>query len=219
MIRDRKTVTERELSLAEQAYDQIRRMILERELPGGMSVVENRMVDHLEISRTPIREALMRLAAEGLLVKRGSRSFAVRGVSAAEFFQSIRIREILECEAITLAHNKIDKDRILALRRSVVELGKYPEQTAAHWKLDDQLHQMFANASGNIVLSRTITDLRTSTRLCEVTNPLGRVPASTAEHLALLDAFLDEDVESAKTAMLNHLRNVASDCVATLRGM
>ncbi|GAA4484786.1 GntR family transcriptional regulator [Gluconacetobacter asukensis] len=209
---------DRELNLAEHAYGQIRRMILERELPGGMSVVEGRLADHLEISRTPVREAVMRLAAEGLLTKQGSRSFAVRRVSAAEFFQCMHIREVLESEAIQLAFGKIDRSRIADLRERVIALGQSPEQTAAHWQLDDQIHLMFARASGNIVLTKTIDDLRTLTRLCEITYPLGRVPASTIEHLAILDMLLDGDAEATKTAMLTHLRNVATDCMDILRG-
>ncbi|MFT9096681.1 MAG: GntR family transcriptional regulator, partial [Gluconobacter cerinus] len=101
-------VAEREQNLAELAYTQIKRMILEKKLPSGMSVVEGRLADHLDISRTPVREALMRLAAEDLLVKQGSRSFAVRNVSATEFFQAVHIREILESEAIALSFERLD---------------------------------------------------------------------------------------------------------------
>ncbi|KXV54784.1 transcriptional regulator [Gluconobacter thailandicus] len=211
-------VAERELNLAELAYTQIRRMILEKELPSGMSVVEGRLADHLDISRTPVREALMRLAAEDLLVKQGSRSFAVRNVSATEFFQGIHIREILESEAISLSFNRLDRNTLENLRREVIELGETPEQTAAQWQLDDRLHLMFPRVSGNTVLLRTICELRTLTRLCEVTYPLGRVPASTREHLAILDALLDGDNNGAREAMVMHLRNVATDCMDILRG-
>ncbi|AHK71476.1 GntR family transcriptional regulator [Gluconobacter oxydans] len=211
-------VAERELNLAELAYTQIRRMILEKELPSGMSVVEGRLADHLDISRTPVREALMRLAAEDLLVKQGSRSFAVRNVSATEFFQGIHIREILESEAINLSFDRLDRSMLENLRREVIELGETPEQTAAQWQLDDRLHLMFPKVSGNSVLLRSINELRTLTRLCEVTYPLGRVPASTREHLAILDALLDGDSTGAREAMVMHLRNVATDCMDILRG-
>jgi len=207
-----------ESNLAEQAYGEIRRMILERELPGGMSVIEGRLATHLQISRTPVREAVMRLAAEGLLLKQGSRSFAVRRVSAAEFFQSIHIREILECEAIRLAADRIAPAMIDDLLAEVIDLGRTPDQSAAHWQLDDRLHLMFARASGNGVLAKTIDDLRTLTRLCEVTYPLGRVPPSTTEHIAILEAMRARDIQGAISAMQIHLRNVATDCMDILRG-
>ncbi|WP_252347378.1 MULTISPECIES: GntR family transcriptional regulator [unclassified Gluconobacter] len=211
-------VADREQNLAELAYTQIKRMILEKKLPSGMSVVEGRLADHLEISRTPVREALMRLAAEDLLIKQGSRSFAVRNVSAIEFFQAIHIREILESEAIALSFDKLDRATLEEMRRDIVELGKTPDQTAAQWQLDDRLHRMFPTVSGNSVLLRTIDELRTLTRLCEVTYPLGRVPSSTSEHLAIVDALLAGDREAARAAMVTHLRNVAADCMDILRG-
>lgn len=211
-------VAEREQNLAELAYTQIRQMILEKKLPGGTSVVEGRLADHLEISRTPVREALMRLAAEDLLVKQGSRSFAVRNVSATEFFQGIHIREILESEAIALSFDRLDRGLLGSLRAEVVELGETPEQTAAQWQLDDRLHLLFPKTTGNGVMVRTIDSLRTLTRLCEVSYPLGRVPASTVEHLAILDALLDGDANAARQAMVTHLRNVAADCMEILRG-
>ncbi|RUT24830.1 GntR family transcriptional regulator [Asaia sp. W19] len=211
-------VAEREQNLAELAYTQIRQMILEKKLPGGTSVVEGRLADHLEISRTPVREALMRLAAEDLLVKQGSRSFAVRNVSAAEFFQGIHIREILESEAIALSFDRLDRNMLGSLRAEVVELGETPEQTAAQWQLDDRIHLLFPKTTGNGVMVRTIDSLRTLTRLCEVSYPLGRVPASTVEHLAILDALLEGDVNAARQAMVTHLRNVAADCMEILRG-
>jgi DNA-binding GntR family transcriptional regulator len=89
------TDTMPDLNLAELAYQKLAKMILLRQLPGGTFVIEGRLAEELAISRTPMREALVRLAAEGLLVRANTRSFAVRKVTATEFFQSMKLREFL----------------------------------------------------------------------------------------------------------------------------
>jgi GntR family transcriptional regulator, rspAB operon transcriptional repressor len=205
-------------NLANQAYAELSRMILERELPGGTTVVEARLGDQLGITRTPMREAMLRLAAERLLVKQGSRSFMVRQISASEYFQSMKVRELLECEAIRLAIGKIDEADIDRMRHDISRLSGAPAQLAAHWQVDDRLHLMFPDASGNAVLSRLVREVRVSTRLFEIAGPFQRVRADAEEHLAVLDAFARRDAQGAADAMLRHLRNLVADVLRILQG-
>src|SRR5882762_8318360 len=175
-----------EASLAERAYDELGRLILTRKLPGGSLVVEGRLAQQLDVSRTPMREAILRLAAEGLLVKQGSRSYAVRRVQPVEFFQALKVRELLEGEAVELAVGRIKPETIEALRSDVLRLGTLEAQAAEHWETDDRLHLLFPEALGNGVLVRMIRQLRIVTRLFELTSPSGRVAADAAEHVAIL---------------------------------
>ena len=112
------TALEPDASLAERAYEELSRLVLTRKLPGGSLVVEGRLAQQLDISRTPMREAILRLAAEGLLVKQGSRSYAVRRVHPVEFFQALKVRELLEGEAVELAIGRIPRETIDALPRA-----------------------------------------------------------------------------------------------------
>jgi len=82
--------------LGELAYQTLRRMILHKALRSGGPVVEGRLAEELNISRTPMREALLRLEGEGLLARAGARSYSVRFVSAQEYFQAMKVRELLE---------------------------------------------------------------------------------------------------------------------------
>ena len=74
------TLETRSASLSEQAYARLRELILDRRIAAGSLLLEGKIADELGISRTPMREALGRLAGEGLLVRRDARSYSVRTV-------------------------------------------------------------------------------------------------------------------------------------------
>ena len=205
-------------SLAERAYDALSRLVLTRQLPGGSLVVEGRLAEQLEISRTPIREAILRLAAEGLLVKHGSRSYAVRQVQPVEFFQALKVRELIEGEAVELAIGRIPLELIQDLRRDVENLGKLDRQDAQHWEMDDRLHLLFPEMLNNGVMVRIIRELRMTTRLFELTSPAGRVARDAAEHIDILDAVAEGNSRRARAAMVTHLRNVAAEMLDVMSG-
>lgn len=206
-------------NLAELAYRQLSGMILQRELRSGTFVIEERIAERLKISRTPIREAILRLAAEGQLVKRGHRSFSIRIVTAAEFFQSHKVRELLEPAAVGLAIGKIGQEEIEGIRVMIARLANAEIQERAHWEVDDRLHLMFADASGNDVLAGMIRKVRVTTRLFEVSQPLRRVRKDGEEHLAILDAFAAGNARVASKAMVRHIRNLVSDTAEILQGI
>jgi DNA-binding GntR family transcriptional regulator len=205
-------------SLAERAYDALSRLVLTRQLPGGSLVVEGRLAEQLEISRTPIREAILRLAAEGLLVKQGSRSYAVRQVQPVQFFQALKVRELIEGEAVELAIGRVPMDVIKDLRRDVENLGRQDRQDAQHWEMDDRLHLLFPEVLNNGVMVRIIRELRMTTRLFELTSPSGRVARDASEHIDILDAVAEGNVRRARAAMVTHLRNVAAEMLDVMSG-
>ena len=205
-------------NLAEQAYRNLRSLILERKLAPGAPVIEGRLAEELRISRTPMREALVRLVGEGLLERAGARSYAVRKVSPTEYFQSMQIRETIEAHAMDLAVDRIPSGDIELLMRDIRRLAKETEQEALHWQADDRLHQMFAIASGNAVLLKVIETLRVNTRLFEIAGPFRRVAADGAEHLAILSAWREGDVKGAKKALTTHLRNLQQEALDVLSG-
>jgi DNA-binding GntR family transcriptional regulator len=193
--------------LGELAYQTLRRMILDKALRSGGPVVEGRLAEELNISRTPMREALLRLEGEGLLVRAGARSYSVRFVSAQEYFQAMKVRELLEAEAIGLAIGKIDKKIVQQLIKKIKALSS-GQQEQAHWQLDDQVHTMMARASGNDVLAHMIDLVRTNSRLFELVTPFNRIEEDRAEHLAILEAYLTDDAEASRAAVRTHLQNL-----------
>jgi DNA-binding GntR family transcriptional regulator len=193
--------------LGELAYQTLRRMILDKALRSGGPVVEGRLAEELNISRTPMREALLRLEGEGLLVRAGARSYSVRFVSVQEYFQAMKVRELLEAEAIGLAIGKIDKKLVQQLIKKIKALGS-GQQEQMHWQIDDQVHTMMARASGNEVLAHMIDIVRTNSRLFELVTPFNRIEEDRAEHLAILEAYMADDVQASRAAVRAHLQNL-----------
>lgn len=193
--------------LGELAYQTLRRMILDKALRSGGPVVEGRLAEEFNISRTPIREALLRLEGENLLVRTGARSYSVRMVGADEYLQAMKVRELLEADAIGLAMGKIDKKVVQQLAKKIKALSS-GQQEQAHWQVDDQVHTMMARASGNEVLARVIDVVRTNSRLFELATPFNRIEEDRSEHLAILGAYLDDDADAARAAIRAHLQNL-----------
>ena len=205
-------------NLGDLAYQTLRRLILERRLPGGAAVIEGHLAKELNISRTPMREALVRLEGEGLLVRSGARSYSVRTVRASEHFQSMQVREWLECKAIDLAIGKIPQIEIEELRIKIEALKDTHHHEAVHWQVDDLMHMLCPRASGNQVLARLIAEARVANRLFEVMDPFGRVHEDNKEHLLILDALEAGDAKSAKKALLKHFRNIENYVLQRVRG-
>ncbi len=195
--------------LGDLAYQTLHRMILEKTLRSGGAVVEGRLVEELQISRTPLREALLRLEGEGLLVRSGARSYSVRFVSAQEYFQIMKVRELLETEAIALSINKIDHQLVDSLIEKVTALSA-GQQEQEHWQADDQVHTLFARHCGNPVLAAMIDQARTQSRLFELITPFNRIEEDRQEHLAILNAWKSGDAQAARQAFSQHLRNLSA---------
>lgn len=195
-------------NLTDKAYLVVRRLILERELSGGEVLVEGRLAERLSMSRTPLREALLRLEGEGLLVRANARSYAVRRITASNYFQCLQVRERLESQAIGLAIGRIPLEEVQRLRASILALDS-TKQGSSHWQADDQIHGMFAHASGNEMLAETIAHLRVLCRLFEVVDPFKRIEDDRSEHVAILDAYAAGDAKKAEEAVIAHLRQLA----------
>lgn len=203
-------------NLAEQTFRRISAMILHRDLAPGAVIQESRLAEELEVSRTPLREALMRLEGRGLLERQGRRSMVVRRVTAAEYFQSMKVRELLEAEAISLAIPRIADGWLQNLADEVGRLSTADAQEKAHWAADDQLHGGIADASGNGVLAAVIREVRVRTRLFEVMRPFHRITRDAEEHREIIDAMAARDQRAARRAMLRHLRNLQKEVLEIL---
>jgi DNA-binding GntR family transcriptional regulator len=208
----------RAASLGERAYRRLREMILDREVEAGALLNELRVAERLEMSRTPVREALLRLTGEGLLVRADARSFAVRTVSAREFFESMRVREVLEAQAVDLGIQRITFAEIEALEERIraLEVGEHNE--VEHRELDDLLHRTIAEASGNAVLVQMISMMRLNARLFRVTSHLHRQQENHLEHLAILAALKSRNNVEARNAMVSHIRGLQDDVIKAITG-
>lgn len=205
-------------NLSNLAYKSVTELIRDRRLRGGETIVESRLADQLNISRTPLREALQRLEGEGLVVKGNGRSFKVRHVDLGEYLQSLRVREILEPEAAAMAAGHIPRLELAAVRAEINSLRDATNyHTDAHWRSDDNLHELFARHCGNDVLMKAIRSFRVTTRLFEIARLADRVQPDSIEHLAILEALEAEDAKAARKAVQAHIRSIGNFAIATVR--
>jgi DNA-binding GntR family transcriptional regulator len=206
------------VNLSNLAYNAVSEMIRSRRLRGGEVVVEARLTEVLGISRTPLREALQRLEGEGLVLKRGTRSFVVRQVDLKEYLQSLKVREILEGEAAAMAVGRIPRPAIASVKHEIEEMRNATTyHTDAHWRSDDNLHDLYIDGCGNEVLGNMIRSLRVTTRLFEIARLKDRLEPDSVEHLAIITALEAEDTKAARRAAAAHIRSLFDFALDTVR--
>ncbi len=198
-------------NLGDQTYQHLRDLILSRQIPGGAPVPEGRLAERLQVSRTPMREALIRLVGEGLLERTDDRAYRVRSVTTREFFECMKIRELLECYAVETAIPLVRDDDLAALRQALLALRRAGDDDMAHWRFDNRFHAFFAQATGQETLARTIGQMRVVARLFRLSSHLHRNSENDEEHLAILEAVERRDIVDASEAMRAHLRNLQMD--------
>lgn len=192
-------------------------MILSGTLPAGTSLQEKKLAERLGVSRTPVREAIMRLMMEGLVLRAAGLTPVVRQLSVADFIEILHVRRLLEVEAAGRAAEVGGSEEMQAIARRIAEFRDGVEPTPEeHVAVDDRLHLVIANLAGSRLLAELINDLRQKTKIFD----MGRIPErfqpGVSEHLEIIDAILNRDVERAQCAMRTHIDNVRASVMAHL---
>ncbi|WEK03482.1 MAG: GntR family transcriptional regulator [Candidatus Devosia phytovorans] len=206
-------------NLTEQVYEQMIDILIRGELQPGDVIVERRMAERLNASRTPVREALGRLEAEGLVYKQPSRGVTVSPFSTEAFVELLNVRQLLEAEAARLAAGRIPQEQHDAIRDALNALGgKSNPSLEEIWTVDDMLHGAVAEAAGNRLLASMIRDLRRRTHVFNAyRNPI--TPKFTAdENLSLLSAIASGNQDEAQAAMREHIESVKLAIIDRLAG-
>lgn len=196
-------------SLHDQVAQQLRDLIFAGELSSGAFVDETRLCEQLAISRTPLREALKVLAAEGLVRHEPRRGSFVNEVTEQDLDDIFPVIALLEGRcAFEAAQQASDADIAVLedlhqqLERSAAQ-GRIPEYYAANYAI----HEAIIAIAGNKWLAQVIGDLRKILKLARLQqlNAPGRLPQSLAEHMAIFAALKARDAEGADAAMRTHL--------------
>ena len=206
-------------NLTEQVYEQLIDILIRGELQPGDVIVERRMAERLNASRTPVREALGRLEAEGLVYKQPSRGVTVSPFSTEAFVELLNVRQLLESEAARLAAGRIPQAKMDAIRAALEELGKQAKPTLGDiWEVDDMLHGAVADAAGNALLAGMIRDLRRRTHVFNAYRNPASPKFGVEENTALLDAIASGDQQRAQAAMAEHIDSVKIAIIDRLSG-
>jgi DNA-binding GntR family transcriptional regulator len=194
---------------AERAYHELRDRIVTLRLPPGMVLREDALMRELGIGRTPLREAVKRLALENLVAVQPRRGTFVSAVESADIVHITEVRAELEGYAAELAALRLDGPvRALAvqLRAELDRLTRAADQDAL-MRFDERVHRFIWEASGNPYLLETLERYFTlSLRVWYLV--LDRVPGLgpvVHDQVHLLDALLGGDGPRAREIMREHV--------------
>lgn len=196
-------------SLHDQVAQQLRDLIFAGALSPGAFVDETRLCEQLAISRTPLREALKVLTAEGLIRHEPRRGCFVNEVTEQDLDEIFPVIALLEGRcAFEAAQQASDADiaALQGLHRQLEDSaaqGRIPDYYAANYAI----HEAIIAIAGNKWLAQVISDLRKILKLARLQqlNAPGRLNQSLSEHMAIFAALKARDAEGADAAMRTHL--------------
>lgn len=202
-------------SLSDEVYRQVLQRIHRGDLPAGCRVRDADLAGQLGVSRTPVREALLRLSREGALENTVGRGFRVRPLDAAELGETGAILGGLEALALRLSPEPSPErlDRLQALDRT---LEQTRGDAARCLDLEDDWHRVLLEECPNRSLLDLIASLRQVTRryLAAYMRDAGRLSLSTLPHARILQAFREDGRDSAATVFEQQWRRGVAELEA-----
>jgi GntR family transcriptional regulator, rspAB operon transcriptional repressor len=198
------------LTLCERVYRHLRQQILEDELAPGTELSEVALSRDLAVSKGPIREAMGRLAAEGLVTVRPRRGAEVRSLTPQELIDAYQVREALEVMAVRLAVPRCSQADLACLDELAGSMAEFArtDRVVDFFAANVAFHELLCQLSGNAKLQEVHHRLegeisRFQARTLALRGSLG---SSVAEHRAILAAVRLGDVDKACELTAAHIR-------------
>ena len=225
--------------LIEDLANRIQAKIVAGEYPPGTRLKQEVLAQQFDVSRTPIREALSRLEAKGIVSQAQRRSAVVRAPSSREISEMYQVRAELEGLAAQLAARWITDQQLIDLRishdefvQAVKELRgdrdstsradpKWFEQAAQRWiDMNAKFHKTINDASNNRYLARTILDVTSGyARSVMLSSAFGmnsfRIESNIVQHERILKALEDREPARARRAMVDHILEAGEFVIAS----
>ncbi|SOE55820.1 DNA-binding transcriptional regulator, GntR family [Streptomyces sp. OV198] len=199
-------------SYRERVADALRAALIAGELRAGEVYSAPTLAARFGVSATPVREAMLDLAKEGLVDTVPNKGFRVTAVSEKQLDEYTHIRSLIEIPTTVQLATTADRVSLEALRPAAREIvtAATAGVLIAYVEADIRFHLGLLALAGNAHLVEVVGDLRKRSRLYGL-NALveaGRLQDSAEEHLELLDALVDRDPEAVRRVMTRHLGHV-----------
>ncbi len=210
-LSQRDLITTRE-RLRDQVANALRAALISGELKPGEVYSAPALAEDLGVSATPVREAMLDLAREGMVEPVRNKGFRVTEVNERDLDQYTEIRALIEVPMIGLVTRTAAREDLEALRPVAEEIVRAARahDLIAYLEADRRFHLSLLALSGNDRLVETVGDLRKRSRLYGLTglDERGELLPSAEEHLELLDLMLAGDAKGAEKCMSRHLGHV-----------
>jgi DNA-binding GntR family transcriptional regulator len=208
--------------LADHVYDELMVALIDGRLEADEPLNIDALARSMEISQTPIREALARLESTGLVVRA-----ALKGYRVAPLFSIDEVRELMEARALLEPENAFracaaHSDELVAeLARSIEDLRNSPKDPGTgtikpYWEADERFHRLIAEGAENRFLLSAYTALGGHVQRFRLFGGLGVSDAdhAIAEHATILEAFTAGDADAARRQMAAHIEGVKQRAIA-----
>lgn len=210
----------RRQSLHEQIVGVVRTMILEGRIPPGARIPETALCQEMDISRTPLREALKVLASEGLVELLPHRGAVTTVVTVKETRDLFQMMVPLERLVGRLVAENAHPDTIAELQRLHARLRDFHDRRrrADYFRLNQQIHWQLARATGNGVLFQTYCNLSDKVKRARYLANLSfaRWDESMAEHEAFMEALARRDTAALSEGLGVHMERTGAVVIAAL---
>jgi DNA-binding GntR family transcriptional regulator len=203
-------------SLGEDVYWQLRQEIVRGELRPNQPLAEIDIAERLNVSRTPVRESMQRLAADGLVVSR-RRRWLVYEHSKREIEEIYEVRLALEGYAARLASQRISDAQIEALER-LREPAAAEGRLAARVEHNEIFHNQLVTIAGNDRLASTLAHNRSfafNRQVASLYTP-DDLAVSRTQHTRLIEAVLARDGDAAERTAREHIQSALEIIIARL---
>lgn len=203
-----RVAAEEPVSLADQAYQQVKQMIFQFALMPGDRFSESELAQRVAVSRTPLRQALQRLEREGFLHVMPKIGWQVAPLDFDTFDELYDLRVLIECHAAQLLASAEQRDGLRALADTwLVSTGERESDGERVGSLDEAFHAQLVAAAGNREISRVhreITDRIRIIRRLDFTKP-ARIDATYDEHARILRAVTRRRGDEAARLLRAHI--------------
>lgn len=200
----------------------LREQIVGGDRAPGERLNEVEIAGELAVSRGPVREAMQRLARDGLVRIESHRGAFVRALDADEVRALFEVRVSLECTAAALAAERAADDEIAALRELIASSRGAVEATAEpHYPERLDLHNLIVRCTRNPAMTRYLQLVNQELKLVRARSGFQttRAPEALEEHVRIVDAIEGRDPEGAREAMAAHLQSALSSTFGLLQGL
>lgn len=193
-------------ALYEEVAEQLRQRIFRRELEPGSWIDELKIAEEFGISRTPLREALKVLAAEGLVTMKVRRGAYVTEMSEKDLRDVYHLLSLLESDAAGVVAERATPEQQQTLKALHAELEAAVADREKFFAINERFHMLLLEMADNRWRSQMVADLRKVMKLNRHNSLFkqGRIEDSLSEHRAILAAMLARDTKATAKAMQAH---------------
>lgn len=206
-------------SVVDRVYDRIKSMAVTYQLRPGERLNEVEFGRMLDVSRTPLREALNRLVSEGFLSALPNRGFFARPLDAKEVFDLYEMRRGLEAHAIRLACERANNAELAQLEKFVLESKDQPDDDRATklLGLDESFHERIAQLTRNQEMLRAVKNINSKIHFVRWIDMQGRRSVSQEEHLKIFRALKRRNSDQAAEFMSAHISRRLDQIVEVIK--